>query len=495
MHKQVVVIGGGVGGLTAGALLAKLDYEVTVLEASREWGGCAGKFQRHLYTFPVGATLGMGFEHGGIHERIGMYLGLEIEKVSLEKIMKVHLPHRTLIYYQDRYQHISYLQKQFPHKAKNIRSFYENVFRIAKEIRKLMQSLLVLPPLTVGEWSRLVSSLNFGSVKLLPYFHQSFSYLLKKHSLLDEADFLHFVDGQLIDSMQTTSENCSMLIGCLALDIYHEGAFYVNGGLYKVAEALQKSIKANGGKTTLGRKVVKIERDNDGWIVHDHRGNRYRASDVVCNAPVQSLKSLLHDEDYQHIHKRAKEKSELPQWGTFSMYFAIDERDLPQKVELFQQVLQSEQGEMTEGNHLFISVSHPDDRFRAPEGKRTITASTHIDLSKWSNKEAYDLQKQVLEKKMVAGIKTIIPSIEKAEHQISGAPKAWERFTSRPNGGVGGFPQTLDHALFNSISHRSGLQGLWLCGDTVFPGAGTIGVSVSGYHVFQSITSHRHTLP
>jgi len=96
---------------------------------------------------------------------------------------------------------------------------------------------------------------------------------------------------------------------------------------------------------------------------------------------------------------------------------------------------------------------------------------------------------------MIAGIKTIIPSIEKAEHQISGAPKAWERFTSRPNGGVGGFPQTLDHALFNSISHRSGLQGLWLCGDTVFPGAGTIGVSVSGYHVFQSITSHRHTLP
>lgn len=44
MHKQVVVIGGGIGGLTAGALLAKHDYEVTVLEASREWGGCAGKF-------------------------------------------------------------------------------------------------------------------------------------------------------------------------------------------------------------------------------------------------------------------------------------------------------------------------------------------------------------------------------------------------------------------------------------------------------------------
>jgi len=40
MHKQVIVIGGGIGGLTAGALLAKHDYEVTVLEASREWRLC-----------------------------------------------------------------------------------------------------------------------------------------------------------------------------------------------------------------------------------------------------------------------------------------------------------------------------------------------------------------------------------------------------------------------------------------------------------------------
>ncbi len=30
MHKQVVVIGGGIGGVNSGALLAKHDYEVTV---------------------------------------------------------------------------------------------------------------------------------------------------------------------------------------------------------------------------------------------------------------------------------------------------------------------------------------------------------------------------------------------------------------------------------------------------------------------------------
>lgn len=61
---KIGVIGGGVAGLTAAALAQQKGYDVIVLEASREWGGCAGKFQRGDYLFPVGATLGMGFERG-----------------------------------------------------------------------------------------------------------------------------------------------------------------------------------------------------------------------------------------------------------------------------------------------------------------------------------------------------------------------------------------------------------------------------------------------
>jgi len=38
---HTLIIGGGIGGLTAAALLAKTGQKVTVLEASSKWGGCA----------------------------------------------------------------------------------------------------------------------------------------------------------------------------------------------------------------------------------------------------------------------------------------------------------------------------------------------------------------------------------------------------------------------------------------------------------------------
>lgn len=37
MGEKIIVVGGGIGGLTAGALLANNGYDITVLEASNEW--------------------------------------------------------------------------------------------------------------------------------------------------------------------------------------------------------------------------------------------------------------------------------------------------------------------------------------------------------------------------------------------------------------------------------------------------------------------------
>ncbi|MBM7702185.1 FAD-dependent oxidoreductase [Metabacillus iocasae] len=490
MQEKVVIVGGGIGGLTAGALLAKNGFNVQVLEGSREWGGCAGKFQRQSFIFPVGATLGMGFEYGGIHDRILRYLKTEVETKSLDIVMKIHTSHRTFMYYQNRTQHLLHLQTQFPHKKREIAQFYQHVQSIAREIRKLMQPLPTLPPMTLKEWLTLFSSLSPTSLKLVPLFSKLMRDLLHQHGLLEVEEFVHFIDGQLIDSMQTTSKNCSLLMGCLALDIYHEGAFYVKGGLYKLAEALKGSIETNGGHTLLGRKVVAVHRKKKEWMVQDHRGNEYSANHLICNIPIHNLKQVLEPNVYDALPNRLKQKASLPQWGTFTMYMAIEEEVLPENIELFHQVLASEAGNMTEGDHIFLSLSDKSDEWRAPKGMRTLTASTHIDLTNWEDKALYEKQKREMQEKMLKMIKTVIPDLnEGVIHQIPGAPKAWERFTSRVDGGVGGFPQTIEHTLFKSISHRTGMNGLWLCGDTIFPGAGTIGVSVSGYHVFQSISN------
>jgi len=53
--KRVVIIGAGLGGLTAGALLAKEEYKVTILEQHSVVGGCATTFKRKGgYTCEVG---------------------------------------------------------------------------------------------------------------------------------------------------------------------------------------------------------------------------------------------------------------------------------------------------------------------------------------------------------------------------------------------------------------------------------------------------------
>ncbi|MBN8194390.1 FAD-dependent oxidoreductase [Bacillus sp. NTK074B] len=495
MENTVVVVGGGIGGLTAAALLGSSGYDVQILEASREWGGCAGKFQRGKALFPVGATLGMGFEKEGIHQRIFTYLGIESPShLLLERVMDIYLPDQTLTLHRNRVTHVNELKKAFPESADQISHFFMEVYRVAKEIRKLMGSLPVLPPQTLKEWMELMISLRPGTLTLIPSFKETMSHLLKKYNLHDHSSFKHYIDGQLIDSMQVGSDQCSLLMGCLALDIYHEGAFYLEGGLFQIAHNLVNAAESVGVNASLGKKVVGIDREDldHHWVVTDHRGNEYRANHVICNVPVQALESLFPSKYGPKFKSYLKGKGLEEVWGTMSLYLLLKEEVLPEDLPLFSQVCTSENGNMTEGDHLFLSLSHPEDRKRAPEGFRTLTISTHTKLDNWNSKEKYDSYKAELQEKMLDSIKTVIPSIKKGIVELyPGAPKAWERFTNRPGGRVGGFPQTNDHALFKSLSHRTPLTNIWVCGDSVFPGAGTLGVSVSGYHIFHSITGKK----
>ena len=490
MGKKVLVIGAGIGGLTAASLLAKNGDAVTLLEASSELGGCAGKFKRHKFLFPAGATLGMGLEAGGIHERVFRFLDAPLPIEPLDRVMEMVHPEATYQFLKDRKLHVDAIAGHFPEYDKQIRSFYREIQQTAAVVRTLMDPLPALPPSTPKEWAYLASSVRPVHVKLFPYLNKTLGQRLEHHGLAQLHPFRHMLDGLLIDSMQTGSEDVSYLLAATALDIYHEGAFYVPGGLYRFAEIMADSLVANNGVLKKRRTVLKLENSESGWHAIDHRGNGYEADAIVVNAPIQMLPKMLPPELMKQLKKPLAEGIHSETWTTLTLYIAVDESKLAEPLPLFRQI--STGGGMAEGGHFFMSSSHAEDRLRAPEGFRTVTVSTHSEARHWDDKEKYKSTRRSLTAKMLNAIEEQIPGFQNAiVHLEKGAPKAWERFTGRPNGYVGGFPQTLDSALFNSISHRSGIPGLYLCGDHIFPGGGTIGAAASGIHAARSIAGKR----
>ena len=55
MDCEVVVVGGGIGGLTVAALLAHRGMNVCLLERQPDVGGCAASFDKFGYAFEQGS--------------------------------------------------------------------------------------------------------------------------------------------------------------------------------------------------------------------------------------------------------------------------------------------------------------------------------------------------------------------------------------------------------------------------------------------------------
>ena len=100
-NGRTVVIGAGLGGLTAASLLLKAGCEVTVLEAHVYPGGSAGTFYHKGYRFDAGATLAGGFAPGGPHFRLAEALGLEWPIQPVDPAWVVHLPDKSITQWAD----------------------------------------------------------------------------------------------------------------------------------------------------------------------------------------------------------------------------------------------------------------------------------------------------------------------------------------------------------------------------------------------------------
>ena len=71
--------------------------------------------------------------------------------------------------------------------------------------------------------------------------------------------------------------------------------------------------------------------------------------------------------------------------------------------------------------------------------------------------------------------------------EMTASPRTFERFTRRHRGFVGGVPRRAGLGNYRNLSPRPFAPGLWLVGDSVFPGQSTLATALGGVKVAERV--------
>jgi phytoene dehydrogenase-like protein len=305
-----------------------------------------------------------------------------------------------------------------------------------------------------------------------------------------------FVDAQLLIAAQTTSHHTNALYGASALDLPRRGVAHAEGGMGAIAGTLVEAVRRNGGQVHFRQEATRIAVERGRPVaVETKRGTSFPADVVIANLPPWNVARLLGGQAPRQLRtRRMRALPPRPEhlWGAFMVYAGLDGAAVPHDPPLHHQVVLREP--MGNGNTVFLSLNPAWDESRAPLGRRTLTLSTHTELGPWwdlheQDPKAYEARKQTFTDRVLAAAEVAIPGLRDAAGLIlSGTPVTFQRFTRRAWGWVGGFPQTsLTRAWGPRLS-----PGLWLVGDSVFPGQSVPAVALGGLRVARSLLAELH---
>lgn len=482
-HPEVVIVGGGIAGLTAAALLAKKGARVQVIERHTVPGGCASFYVRGGYRFDVGATLVSGFGRRGVHRLLAAQLGLTFDAIAVEPAMEVHLSGDRIRRYGDARWRGERLRAFGP----QAEPFWQAQERIADTAWDFATRFPALP-VDVGGVAALVGALRPRQVSLLGTLGKTVAHILPPGA---ESKLRAFVDAQLLITAQADAASTDLAYGATALDIAREGTFHLGAGVSEIAVALARAVRRAGGEIAYGTAAESLV--VEGRRVRGVRlggGEVLRAREVIAAIPAGDVSRLLG----RHGGALRERTAGLPQrWGAFMVYAGLPAGVVPEGCALHHQLVFDEHAPLGEGNTVFLSFSAAGEAGRARGGGRAVTISTHTDVAGWERAFAdgsYDERKADYAGRLRAALDRVVPGAsDRAEVIELATPHTFAAYTGRGRGLVGGVPQTPAAANLRALSHRSGVAGLTLCGDTVFPGQSTVGASLSGVAAANAVTA------
>jgi carotene isomerase len=484
---EVIIIGSGIGGLVAGAMLARYGKSVIVCESHTVPGGAAHEFVRQGFRFDSGPSFycGLGDPQSLNPVRLVLAaLGESLETITYDPLGFYHLPEGTLPIYGDSQRYWKAIAQFTPQGAVEVQA-------LAARFLKLYDALQGFPLLALRpDW------------QLLPLLlRQCPGSLLK---LLPRLPDIQASAGEIVDQIVTdpwvkrlVDLECFLLSGLKAQDtVAPEMAFmfgerdasvvdYPVGGSGAMVNALVRGLKRWGGELRLSTHVEQVLVDNG-----HAQGVRLRSSEtlaapvVISNATLwDTVNHLVAPEDFPADYRY--QAKQTPAVDSFMhLHLGIRSEGL-ENLQVHHVVVHDGDRDITEpGNTCMVSIPSVLDPSLAPPGHHVVHAYTLEPWQPWQRDSHYIERKRQRAEPLYRALERIIPDLRQGPNdqsrivlELIGTPLTHQHFLRRYQGTYG---PAIKAGQGHFPGYKTPIKGLYRVGDSTLPGIGVPAVAASG---------------
>jgi phytoene desaturase len=473
---DAIVVGGGLGGLSTGACLARAGRSVLLVERQDGPGGNARAFRRGPYTFdPAIHVIAQGFNI----EFLDFYLSAlgvrdRVDLLPTEDLFGADIAGSRFRLPIGLEALTERLTEYFPGEAAGIRGFVETCAQATRESQA--------PPPRVA-----LKDLDTVAAALPTLFRYRTSTLA---DVLDE--FLKDPEAKAVCGAQwpylglPPSRISFMAYSGALMALTEPGPLYPRGGFQALADALEEGIRANGGELMFDTTVTKVSIDGGraaGVVLDD--GRELHAPVVISNADArQTFEKLVGVEHLPEPFTRRLARMK-PSLSAFLLYSAAtldpSEHDMSHETFVYRHWDHDRtHREILDGGlgGMWLSFPTMHDRSLAPEGEHLIifTALMPSDIGRpWPEaKEHYT-------ELMLAQAEAVLPGYRDSITFVDSAtPATFEHYTLAHAGAAYGWENTPSQTVPKRLDYRTPLDGLFLAGHWTHPGTGSVRCLLSG---------------
>jgi len=468
MKYDIIIIGSGLGGLTAGAKLSREGKKVLLIEQHDRPGGYATTFKRGDFILEVGLHEMDGPSPGDIKTKIFNDLDVfkNVEFIRLPEFYRFINDRIDMTIPHDPEVAMERLSGLFPGENVGIKAFFNQILRPKKKVYENEQQ-----DRSLGEF--LDSIINNEDLKLV---------------LLGNLGYFHD-DPYSISLAYYSMSQGSYFTG---------GASYIKGGSQKLSDHLARFIREHGGEVLLNHIVTGIKTDN-----HKVTGILYKrikdpgtsvmeasANDIITNTAMPNAADLLPHKYGDELKNELRNQKTGASLLTLYLGFNKPVKELGNRyystfvfdsgIKSQKDILTNNMGDLASRSYTFVDYSQIDSGL-APADK-SVGAICCIDyLKDWEglDRKDYISKKEKVAAGFIKRLEDLIPGTKNIiEYYEVGTPATLKRYTLNPGGAVYGFAQTPSKKMINISTLPDNLHFASAWGKT---GGGFSGAIYGGY--------------